>query len=104
ATELFFRVEQDDDADDAARLLACQELSTLLEEMGRSEELLTVLEKRANLETKAGERKRILGQAAHLATSLGQGERGLGLWSLRLNDDPADDEALSAKIELFHDL
>jgi tetratricopeptide (TPR) repeat protein len=104
ATALFSRVEQDSDADEAARLLACQELSSLLEEMGRSEELLAILEKRAALETKAGERKRILGQAAQLATALGQGERGLGLWSLRLNDDPADDEALSAKIDLFQDL
>ncbi len=104
AIDLFFRIEKDDEADDDARLLACRELSELLEAAGRSEELLAVLEIRANLEPKAEERRRILGQAATLATSLAQGERALGLWSLRLADDSEDDEALSAKIDLLEEL
>lgn len=103
AIDLFFRIEKDEDADDAARLLACKELSELLLEAQLSEQLLRILEIRADLEEGA-QRKRILGEAAFLATSLGQGERALGLWSLRLNDDATDDEALSAKIDLFEDL
>ncbi len=104
ASELYFRVVEDDAADDAVQLLACQELSALLEEADRREDLLAILERRADLEGKAEERKRILGQAAVLATDLRQLERALGLWSLRLNDDASDDEALSAKIVLFVEL
>lgn len=101
ATVLYFKIVDDKAADDAARLLACQELSQLLADAGRREELLSILERRSDLEGKSEERKRILGQAAILATELDQSERALGLWSLRLNDDAEDEEALSAKIELF---
>lgn len=101
ATDLYFRIVDDEAADDAARLLACQELSLLLSDAGRRDELLAILERRADLESKSQERKRILGQAAVLATELEQPERALGLWSLRLNDDAEDVDALSAKIELF---
>lgn len=104
AIDLFFRIEKDEGAAPTARLLACRELSDLLFSAQRSEELLTILEIRADLEAEAKERKRILGEAAVLATSLGQGERALQLWSLRLVDDAADDEALSAKIDLFEEL
>lgn len=104
ATDLFFRIERDEASDEAARLLACQELSDLLEAAQRWDDLLVILERRADLEPKAAERARILGEAARLATRLGQGERALGLWSLRLNDDEKDLEALSAKVDLFASL
>ncbi len=104
ATDLYYQIEGDPEADAAARLLACQELSVLLLEAERSEDLLVILEKRAELEGKADERARVLGEAARLATDLGQGERALGLWSLRLNDNEKDLEALSAKVELFSEL
>ena len=104
ATELYFRVERDEAADEASRLLACQELSILLLAAERSEDLLSILEKRANLETKAEERSRILGEAASLARTLEHGERALGLWTLRLEDEPNDLVALSAKIELLQHL
>lgn len=104
AVELYFRVVEDEASDQAAQLLACQQLSSLLEAAERREELLAILERRADLEAKAEERKRILGEAAVLSTDLHQLERALGLWSLRLNDDGKDDDALSAKIVLFAEL
>lgn len=103
AAELFARVEADPASSDEARLLSCQRLTDLLRAADREDELLEILEKRADLESKEG-RVEMLGQAANLATKLGQLERALGLWSLRLVDDVRDEEAQSSKIELFTEL
>jgi len=101
AIALFSRVLADESADEAAELLAAQELSELLLAPGPSLRLLEVLERRAELETKAGERRRVLGQAAALAAELGDADRSLGLWAACLKGDPADHEALTARIALL---
>ncbi|HSC87891.1 MAG TPA: tetratricopeptide repeat protein [Polyangiaceae bacterium] len=104
AQALFSRVLDEPTAPSDARLLAAQELSTLLDRDGGSPRLLEVLERRAELEPKQSERQRVLGEAARLAERLGDADRALGLWAQRLERAPDDVEALSARIDLLEGL
>ena len=64
-------------------------------------ERLDVLEKLAALEEEVEEARTILGEAAALATELGDGERALKLWQLCLDANATDLEALSARVVLL---
>lgn len=101
AIDLFVRCESDPEADEAYRLLACRELVELLAATDRREELLSFLEKDAQLEPEKAKKAEIFGQAASLATEIAQVDRALDLWSKRLELDPNDLEALSSRIELL---
>lgn len=104
AIDLYVRVESDKEADSARRLYACQQLSELLFEAGRKEELLTFLEKRADLEPEEVQAATVLAQAAQLASELHHQSRALALWSKRLEIDPQDLLALTSKIEILAQL
>src|SRR5690606_33904733 len=104
ATQLYFQIESDAAATNAVKLHACQRLGDLLSRAQRQAELLTILERWADLEIETEERRRILGQAAHLALDLGEPERALGLWALCLSDSSDDDEALTRRIDILTDL
>lgn len=104
ATQLYFQIESDAAATNAIKLHACQRLGDLLNRAQRQAELLTILERWADLEIETEERRRILGLAAHLALDLGEPERALGLWELCLSDASDDDEALTRRIDILTDL
>lgn len=101
AISLYYRVETDEAPDEEVRLLACKRLSSLLESTERYNELLPVLERWAKLEPSSQVRRVTLGRAAHLARSLEQYDRSLGLWALCLRELEKDDEALSQRVELL---
>jgi len=82
-------------------LLAAHELEGLLATCGRSEERLVVLEQLAKLEPAALVRRSILGQAARLADGLGELDRAISAWQMRLDHDQADHEALDALVDLL---
>ena len=62
---------------------------------------LETLERLAQLETEAVERRAALGRAAALADRLGDPDRALRAWDLRIQDDPRDSQALDAMVELL---
>jgi tetratricopeptide (TPR) repeat protein len=99
--ELYFRAESDDEASREQRLFACRVLSELLSGQEQRDALLSTLEKLAELESEQGKVAANLARAAILATELEQGQRALGLWSKRLELDPMDLQALTAKIEIL---
>jgi tetratricopeptide (TPR) repeat protein len=82
-------------------LRVARRLSDLLREAGRDSERLGVLERLATLESDIHARCRVLGEAARLAAHLGQDDRALAAWRLRLADDPNDLEALDATVEIL---
>ncbi|MGE0785424.1 MAG: hypothetical protein AB7S26_07040 [Sandaracinaceae bacterium] len=99
AIQLYQRV-LDADAVPATKLAAGRRLEALLDQAERLPERLAVLEGLAELEADPVEKRRVLGQCARLAERLGESERALGFWDLRLGADPSDLEALDAMIEL----
>src|SRR5204863_159724 len=62
---------------------------------------LAILERLASIEPIATDRRSALGQAARLATSLGDTARAVALWSRRLEADATDPEALAGQIAIF---
>ncbi|MEZ4393591.1 MAG: tetratricopeptide repeat protein [Polyangiales bacterium] len=101
AISLYARVLATPEARDDLALTVSRRLSRLLEESGREAELLDVLIRRASLEPDASLRRSVRGQAAELAARRGEGERALSLWSAVLREDPADAEALDARVTLL---
>lgn len=101
AISLYARVLATPEARDDLALTVSRRLSRLLEESGREGELLDVLIRRAALEPDASLRRSVRGQAAELASRKGEGERALSLWSAVLREDPADPEALDARVTLL---
>lgn len=98
---LYARALEDEGADAQAQLVAAQKLAVLLVDEAQKPQRLDVLEKLASLEDEASEARSILGEAAALAGELGDADRALRLWQLRLSNDDADVEALSARIAIL---
>ena len=103
AIELYTRVLAEKAVPAATALRVARVLRHLLEETGRSAELLVVLERLGALEDGAV-RTQALGDAARLAESLGEPERALASWRARLGHDREDSEALAHAIRLLEQL
>ncbi len=69
----------------------------------RPQERLEVLERLARVETSPSRRRGVIGEAARLAESLGEVDRALTAWRLRLSDDENDLPALDALIDLLEE-
>ena len=82
-------------------LLTLRKLARLLQGEAQADERLGVLVKQAELELSPRVRRGLLGEAADLARSLGQIDRGLALWEKRLAADPNDAKALAETIEIL---
>jgi len=100
AIDLFFRV-LDVPGHDAAHLAAAHRLAPLLERAGRAHERLDVMERTASLETNALTRRAVLGEIAAVASRLGESDRAIAAWRLRLGEEASDREALAGLIALF---
>lgn len=98
AIDLLSRVLSDGAADETARLDAARRLKALLIGEEHADKRLEVLEKLAGLEPEAEDRRQVLGEAARLAERLGRDDHALGLWRVRLETDPSDQEALDATV------
>ncbi len=98
---LYARALADVEAGAPAQLVAARQLAVLLVEDSQKNERLDVLEKLAALEDEPSEARVILGEAATLASDLGDADRSLRLWQLRLDADDKDLEALSARVALL---
>lgn len=76
-------------------------LADLKRAAGRAEEALTLLEQEASLTPEGKERRDILRETAMLALELGDTDRAVAAWRLRIESDPADREALDALVVLL---
>ncbi len=94
AVDLFFRV-LDVPGHDAAHLSAARRLAPLLARVERPYERLDAMERIVALEPDPEARRRELGEVAALASSLGESDRAIVAWELRLRDEPSDPDALS---------
>lgn len=101
ATELYGRVLLDVQSGDEARLRSARRLTGLLTSSAQAGQRLDVLEKLSALEPEAEEQRKVLGEAAHLAETLGADERALGLWDQCLAKDPSDKPALDSKVTIL---
>ena len=101
AIELFFRILGISPIADAALLEACRHVEPLLEQEGRRSDRLDVLERLAILEEEAEVRWKVLGDAARLATELGEEDRAIWAWEGRLETATEDAEALDGLVVLF---
>jgi tetratricopeptide (TPR) repeat protein len=86
---------------DADVLAAARRLEPLLEAAGRDAERLDVVERIASVQPEPTERREALGRAATLAGRLGQNERAVTLWELRLAEDAGDMAALDGLVTLL---
>lgn len=100
AIDLYFRVLAFD-VDHEVLLRAARPLEGLLERAGREPERLGVLERIAQLETRTEERRGALGEAARLAASLGEIDRGIAAWEARLAEDSSDLVALHGLVAIL---
>ncbi len=95
AIELYQRVLSSG-LDASTLLVAARELSTLLNAADRVAERCAVLERLAELETDPVARRAALGEVARIASAdFGDTNRAIGAWRARLEDDPADADAIS---------
>jgi tetratricopeptide (TPR) repeat protein len=104
AIQIFARVVTLEALSDSARRAACRRLERLYERAKRSESRLDVLHQLATLEEEPELRNHTLGEAARLATSLGQLDRAAAYWKLRLETHPADIDALDGLVALLEEL
>ncbi len=100
AIDLFLAVERMVPPD-AMRLDATRRLDALLARAGRELERLEALERLARLEPEAETRRKVLGEAAALATRHDLVDRAVQAWELRLAADPEDRAALDGLVDLF---
>ena len=101
AIELFFRILRISPNSDASLLAACRQVEPLLQRIGRKTDRLDVLERLAILEDESEVRWKVLGEAARLATELGEDDRAIWAWEGRLEAAPNDPEALDGLAILF---
>ena len=100
AIDLFFRV-LDVPGHDVAHLAVAHRLAPLLDRAGRPFERLEVMERAAALEPRGDARRALLGKIAALASQLGEGERAIAAWRVRLRDEAGDSEALAGLVVLL---
>lgn len=101
AIELMFRVLGTPQITEARLLDACRFIEPLLFAAERKHERLEVLERLSVLESDFTVKAKVLGDAARLATELGDFDRGIWAWEGRLEIEQNDVEALSGLVDLF---
>lgn len=101
AIDLYARTLADEGAGVEAQLQAARELVRLLVDEHQKAQRLDVLERLATLQPTEPGTVDILGEAAELARELGDADRSLRLWRTRLDGNPGDLVALSARIDLL---
>ena len=101
ASALYKQALAETGADVAASLRIARQLSDLLEQAGRGEDQLDVLERLATLEPSGAHRSEAMRKAARLAERLGDTNRAQRIWTSRLELDPGDLEALDAVADLL---
>ena len=99
ARALYRKVVEDEAAQPAHVLTALRKLTELSKGEDNAAERLDALERQATLETTPSVRRALLGEAAALATSRGEGERAIRLWETRLQADPNDRRALDNLVD-----
>ncbi|MEM9189130.1 MAG: tetratricopeptide repeat protein [Myxococcota bacterium] len=101
AIALYQQVIAEDEIDSATALKVARRLSDLLGRAERREERLAILERLAEREPEAADRRSALLQAARVADDLGDPDRALGALDQRLGEVDEDLEALDAKIAIL---
>jgi tetratricopeptide (TPR) repeat protein len=101
AVGLYHKVIDDGAAQPAQVLIALRRLTQLLQGESVAAERLTVLEKLATLESLAGVRRGLLGEAGRIAAERGEIERAIALWEKRLQVDDRDRKALDTLADLL---
>ena len=101
AIELYLRVLALPSAAAGTHLAAARRVEPLLRSAGRTRERLDVLERLANLEDGANARAWALGEAAALASDLGEEGRAIAAWERRLAERADDAEALDGLVALL---
>ena len=101
ATALYERVLAAVGAEPRGALPAARRLAVLLARAGRSRERLDILDRLAELEPSASERRDVLAEVARESIALGDADRALAAWQRRFDANPRDLEALSAQIALL---
>ncbi len=101
AIELMFRVLGTPQITEGRLLEACRFIEPLLFAAERKHERLEVLERLSVLESDFTVKAKVLGEAARLATELGDFDRGIWAWEGRLEIEQNDVEALSGLVDLF---
>ena len=82
-------------------LASARNLASLHGDAERHAEQLAMLERLAELEPSAGDRRDVLGEAARLARQLGEADRAVAAWEARLSVDEHDAVALDSLIEVL---
>ncbi len=101
AIELMFRVLATPQIPEGRLLEACRFIEPLLFAAERKHERLDVLERLSMIESDFNVKAKVLGEAARLATELGDFDRGIWAWEGRLEIEQNDVEALSGLVDLF---
>jgi tetratricopeptide (TPR) repeat protein len=101
AIELYQRALGLDGAGAKEQLHVGRRLSDLYARVERPRERFEILERLAQLEPAPSARRAVIGEAARLAETLGETDRALALWRLRIGHDAADLGALDAVIALL---
>ncbi|MCP4599895.1 MAG: hypothetical protein GY847_05025 [Proteobacteria bacterium] len=101
AIDLFSTVLSTEDIEQSVALTAAHNLNELLAAADHNEKRLKVLERLADLERTNVTRKTVLGEAAGLAEELGDTDKALVFWQIRLDADIYDLEALTAVVNLL---
>lgn len=101
AIELYQRALAEDDIGNKDVRVVTRRLSELLASADRNAERLDVLERLASVETTLSRKRAVLGDAARLAESLGETDRALAAWAMRIEIDPNDGIAVDGMIDLL---
>ena len=99
---VYKRVLELDPEDASLALPAARALERVYTLAGKNRELADVFRIQVKLEENVDERRKILGRLGELCeTTLGEPDRAIEAWKLRLEDDPGDEEALAALDRLY---
>ncbi len=101
AIDLFLAAMATDGIETADVLGIGKRLNLLLDRAGRQSERLGILEQLADVETANSARRALIGDMAILAEDLGEVDRALEAWSVRIDLDPTDARALEHLVELL---
>lgn len=101
AIELYLRVLGLESAEPSTHLAAVRRVEPLLRAASRGAERLDVLERSSQLTDDATERRWALGEAAALASELGESDRAIAAWEKRLEFDAKDSEALDGLVAIL---
>lgn len=101
ATREYSRVLQNASHDPELGLVAARRLTRLFAERKDDAQRLDTLEQLATLEPHISDRQAALSEAARLAEKLGDPGRALLAWRARLEEDPTDERAADAIVDIL---